>query len=145
MQINLTKEQFKEMLLAAMLYSWICGSLAEGRGEDFSKYEKLTDYLLKIANDEEMFDLVENFEGNLVPSDELAEEEGEIMDKFGEDEFWERLVRYLGKRDFYRDMTKEEKREAKKNNWLPERVHEFYERYNKEFEEYGVERLEVKK
>jgi len=35
MQIELSKEQFKEMLLAAMFYSWIRGGLADEKGEDF--------------------------------------------------------------------------------------------------------------
>lgn len=40
MQIELNKEQFKEILLAAMLYSFIRGGLADDKGEDYKKFEE---------------------------------------------------------------------------------------------------------
>lgn len=145
MQIEFTQKQFKEMLLAAMFYSWIRGGLADGKGEDFKQYEELESYLLQIAKRENMTELFENFKDELIPSDELSEEEEEIMDEYDDDVFWHELTMRLGKRDFYRDMTDEEKKEAKENGWLPDRVHEFYDKYEKEFDKYGIGRLEVKR
>ena len=144
MQIELSKEQFKEMLLAAMFYSWISGGLADEKGEDFKRYEELEKYFLKIAKDNGFNDLVEKFHGGLLPTDELSELEEEVMDEYDDDTFWHELTTRLGKRDFWRTVTPEEKKEMKKQNWLPERVHEIYEKYEKEFEENGIERLEIK-
>ena len=144
MQIELTKEQFKEMLLAAMLYSWVYGGLADRKGENFEKFEKLAEYLLKVAKDNNLNDLVERFHDNLVPSDELSEIEEEIIEEYDDDTFWHELTTRLGKRDFWRTVTPEEKEKIEKDDWLPERINEFYEKYEKEFEENGLERLGVK-
>ena len=66
MQVELTKEQLKEMLLAAMFYSFIRGGLADDKGEDFKKYEELENYLLKIAEENGFNDLIEKFHGQLI-------------------------------------------------------------------------------
>ena len=42
------------------------------------------------------------------------------------------------------DLSKEQLKEMEKRDWLPDRAQEFFDKYNKEFEEYGVERLEIK-
>ena len=144
MQIDLSKEQFKEMILAAMLYSFIRGGLADDKGEDFKKYEELENYLLKIAEENGFNDLVEKFHGHLIPSDELSELEEEIMSEYDEDAFWHELMTRLGRRDFFRTVTPDEDKEMEKRDWLPDRAQEFFDRYNKEFEDYGVERLEIK-
>ena len=144
MQIDLSKEQFKEMILAAMLYSFIRGGLADDKGEDFKKYEELENYLLKIAEENGFNDLVEKFHGHLIPSDELSELEEEIMSEYDEDAFWHELMTRLGRRDFFRTVTPDEDKEMEKRDWLPDRAQEFFDKYEKEFEEYGVERLEIK-
>jgi hypothetical protein len=71
-----------------MFYSWIRGGLADRNGEDFEKYDELKDYLLKAAKDNDLDDLIEDFKGNLLPSDELCGLEEEIMAKNDEDTFW---------------------------------------------------------
>ena len=143
MRIELTKEQFKEMLLAAMLYSWVRGGLVDSRGEDFKKYEELEKYLLKIAKDNELQDLVEEFHDHLVPTDELAELEEEIMEEYDDDIFWHELVTRLGGRDFWRTVTPEERKTVEEKGWLPERVSGIYEKYEKEFEERGLDRVRI--
>lgn len=143
MQIELDKEQFKEMIMAAMLYSWVYGGLADGKGEDFRKYEKLEDYLLAIAKEKGLTDLYENFKGSLLPAEEMCEDQQEIINEYNEDNFWHDLVTMLGKRDFWRSLSKKEEKEVRKKDWLPEKVHEFYDKYWREIEEHGVDRLEI--
>ena len=83
--------------------------------------------------------------GSLFPSNELCEEcYEEIIEEFNEDQFWFNLGINLGKLDFMKTMTKEEEKEAEKKNWLPERVHSFYDNYEKEFEKHGTDRLFIK-
>lgn len=144
MQVEMSKEQFREMLLAAMFYDWICGGLADAKGEDFEKYEDLEKFLLKIAKDNGFDDLVQKFHDRLVPSDELCEIEERIIDDYDDDVFWHELITRLGKRDFWRTVTPEEEKEIEKQGWLPERVDEFYEKYEEEFEKNGIERLEIR-
>jgi len=35
-------------------------------------------------------------------------------------------------------------KEMSKTQWLPERVHDFYEKHEEGFEKYGIDRLEIK-
>lgn len=145
MQIELNKKQLKEMILAAMLYSFIRGGLADDKGEDYKKFEELENCLLKIAEDNGFNDVIEKFQGHLIPANELSELEEEIMSEYDDDAFWHELMTRLGRRDFFRTVTPEEQKEMKKRDWLLDRAQEFFDKYDKEFEEYGVERLEIKK
>ena len=131
------------MLLAAMLYSFIRGGLADDKGEDFKKYEELENYLLKVAEENDFNDLIEKFHGQLIPADELSELEEEIMSEYDDDALWSELITRLGRRDFFRTVTPAEDKEMKKRDWLPDRAQEFFDKYDKEFEKYGVERLEI--
>ena len=127
-----------------MLYSFIRGGLADDKGEDFKKYEELENYLLKVAEDNGFNDLIEKFHGQLIPSDELSELEEEITSEYDDDALWSELITRLGRRDCFRTVTPEEDKEMKKRDWLPDRAQEFFDKYDKEFEKYGVERLEIK-
>jgi len=50
----------------------------------------------------------------------------------------------LGQRDYEREATKEDAEYTEAHyGMLPEKVHKYYKKYDDEFEEYGIERLEV--
>ena len=144
MQLEIDKNHFKEMLKAAMLYSWVYGGLADGRGENFTKFEKLEKYLLKKAQENNLKDSISEFDGGLLPSDELCEELEATIAEYEDDSFWSDLTVSLGKRDFFRDATEAEMKEMSKTQWLPERAHDFYEKYEEEFKKHGIDRLEIK-
>ncbi|MBI5913111.1 hypothetical protein HY839_01575 [Candidatus Azambacteria bacterium] len=145
MKIEPTKEQYKELLLLVLLGSWVRGGVADMRGEYSKEMDELEEYLLGEAKNFDLDDLVEHFEGHIVPSDKLSKEYEEIMEEYNDDEFWIQLSRRLGQRDFERTISEEEERHMKDNNgWFPERVHELYKEYDKEFEKHGIDRLEIK-
>lgn len=145
MEIELTKEQYKELLLLVLLGSWVRGGVADMRGEHGKEMDELEEYLLREAKNFDLTDLAEPFEGHTVPSDRLSEEYEEIMEEYNDDEFWSQLSTRLGQRDFERTMSKEEEQHIKDNNgWFPERIHEIYEKYDEEFEKHGIDRLEIK-
>ena len=128
----------------AMIGEYVRGGVLDSWGEyDPAKHNALMEYLLEQAYQAGRTDLVERFEGHLVPSDALSDAEDELMAEYNDDEFWSELSSRLGRRDFEASMTADEKREAEVKGWLPERVYEFYEKYEKEFEEYGVDRLGI--
>ncbi len=144
MKIDISKEQLKEMILASMIYSWILGGLADSKGENFEKYEKLENFLLQTAKDNGFYDLAEEFKGYLVPTDDLSEQEERIMEEYDEDVFWNELIVAFGKRDFWRTATPEEEEKTREEGWLPERIHEIYKKYGDEFGNFGIDRLEIK-
>ncbi len=145
MKLELTKEQFKELVMASEVYSWIFGGVAEERGEDFQKYEKISDYLLEKAKEAGLKELYEDFEGTLILNEKISKKLEETIHEYNENEFWDTLVTALGKRDFWQTVTKEEEMKIKKEKWLPERVHTFYDKYWDEVNQYGVDRLKIEK
>ncbi|MBI1755077.1 hypothetical protein HYR65_02225 [Candidatus Azambacteria bacterium] len=145
MNIELTKEQYKELLLLVLLGSWVRGGVADMRGEYGKEMDELEEYLLREAKKFNCSDLAEYFEGHIVPSDRLAKEYEKIIEEYNDDEFWSQLSTRLGQRDFEKTISKEEKQHMKDNNGrFPERIHTLYEEYDKEFEKHGIDRLEIK-
>ena len=140
-----TKEELKEILLTMMVGIFLRSAVAEARGEDWQKIEKQADFFLNLAKKLGYQNLYEIFKGEIIPANELGLLEEKIIDEYNDEEFWETLGVRLGRRDFFRDITKKELAVIEKKGWLPEKVHQFYERYRREFEKYGIERLEVVK
>lgn len=141
--LTLTKEQYRELLLNAMIGVHIRGALADDRGEDFKKIEAREQFLCARAELFDSEDLVEAFHGEIIPSEALEEMAHTIIDDYEDDAFWERLETDLGKRDFFRTMTAEEREKMEQEQWLPDRVQEIYDRYAEEFEKNGIENLEI--
>ena len=144
--LNLTKKQFKELLLDVMVGTYVRGGVADALEQDWQKFEKITDYLVEQAKVAGFSDLVQNFMGHNRPCDELCDAEEEIMEIYNDDEFWHEIATRLGQRDFERQKTKEDEKYMQENNGqYPEKIHEIYDKYEKEFETYGLERLEIVK
>ena len=112
------------------------------KSDDLEEFEK---YLLSFAKDFSSEDLVEKWEGEIIISDETSEKFQEITDDYEDLIFWDELATKMGKRDFQRSITKEDKKYLKENNnWLPEKIHKIYNKYHDEFEENGIDNLEIK-
>lgn len=149
MEINLTREQYLNLLELSYIANNVFGVLGdiipEARYKRKSEeMDKLEDYLLKYAGEFGCSDLVEDFHGKTLLKDEIYERMQETMDEYDDFTFWNNLEVRMGKRDFGRTITKEEEREMEKNGgWYPDRINELYDKYAKELEEYGIERLEI--
>lgn len=142
---DLSKAEFKEILLTFMVGEFVRASVAETKGEDWQKIENQLDFFLDLAEEFGFTDLVEYFEKHRISSEDLNKKEGKIMDLFVEDEFWEELEVRLGQRDFFESLSKEEKERLFKEKpfWLPDKIDEFYDKYRKEFEKDGIKRLRI--
>jgi len=145
MELKLNNEQFRELLIDVVIGTYIREAVLDARGEDFEDVGKLQEYLLFVAKDFNAEDMVENFKGSLIPSEKVCEEyHDKNIEEYNDNEFWHRLETDLGKRDFLKTLTDEERKKIEKDGWLPDRVNEFYDRYAKEFEKHGIERLYIK-
>ena len=145
MRIQFSDKQFKELLFLVMIGSYVRDGVLDSRGEyDNEKHDILEKYLLERAKDEGHDHLVEDFKDSLIPSDELCRKEEELIAEYNDEEFWFELGNRLGRRDFEKSMTDEEREKVEKEGWFPERVNEFYKKYSDEFEKRGIERLEIK-
>ena len=149
MQIEFSREQYRSLMKAVEIGDAVYGILGDlvdkKYKKDSNKIQELQTYLLSKAADFRSKDLMEIFNGHVITSDKFGGQMEDVLYDYDNDVFWDELERRLGKRDFYRNITAEEKVESEKTEWLPERVHEFYEQWRKEFEDFGVNRLEVNK
>ncbi|MBU6214566.1 hypothetical protein KGM48_01855 [Patescibacteria group bacterium] len=147
MNLNLTKEEFVELLQVVYLGTYVRNAVREQEGEyDHARDEALGNRLYRIALELGVPGIEQDEKYKYVgPSNALEKEWHDIIEAYEEDEFWHELEVLLGKRDFYRTMTREDSETLEKTGWLPERIHDLYEKYADEFEKFGIERLEINK
>ena len=150
MKIEITKEQYLTLIKAVNAGSCVYGILGDDVAEEYKEesnnIDKLREYFLKFAKDFGYEKITEKFKGKLIMNEEFSEILDEAIDDYDDNTFWHELETRLGKRDFERIMTKEEIFEIEKEGgWLPERIHEIYDGWRKEFEKHGIERLEIVK
>lgn len=148
MKINLTKKQYESLIKAVEAGSSVYGILGDMVSDDYKKesdeIEDLQEYLLGFASDFGFPHMTEKFEGELIMSDDFSEKLHEAIDDYNDETFWHELEIRLGKRDFERTITEAEKKEMKENGWwYPKRIQELYAKWSKEFEDNGVERLDI--
>jgi hypothetical protein len=74
---------------------------------------------------------------------DLVSETDSAMAAYDDETFWFELEGSLGERDFYQYGSDDEIDEAERSGRLPERVEWYYRKYRKEFDEHGVDRLEI--
>ena len=142
-KIELTPQQFRDLLLLVGLGTFMKESVDELLDKDLTKTNQTLKSLYRLAYEHGLNNLVEKFENHIVPTTPLAKEEAFIIDTFIEDHFWDALVTHLGKRDFYRSLTDQEKIDLMQNQWLPDKVYEFYQKWEEEFDKHGLERLGI--
>jgi len=120
--------------------------VAELHGKYNIKMNELEDYIFAKAKEFGVDQAVEvDGDGKATMSDEFAEKIEEMMEEYDEDEFWSELSSRLGRRDYFKTITPEEKEKIEKDQWLTRRVDELYSAYDEEFEKHGIDRLEVVK
>ncbi len=149
MEIDLTKEQYQNLLDACAIADNVYGILGDTWPDTYKRQseriEKVREYLLLHAEDFGCKDLAETFKGKLIPSDAYSAVMDVIMEDYDDETFWHELETRLGKRDFENTMTDAEREEVEKKGWLPDRIHGIYEKWVEEFVKYGVDRLVINK
>ncbi len=140
-----TEEELKELVFTLMIGTWVREAVAEANGEDISKFNKQVKKFLELAENLGYKQLIQYFHGSLLPSDKLCSEEEKVLEYYNDLTFWEELELRLGQRDFFKEVTKLQLREIKKKHSLPDKIHSYYEKYRKEFEKNGIDRLEIAK
>ena len=149
MKINFSKQQYKDLLASVTMANTIHELLSDTIESEDIDYEELAErtgdleeYLLEFAD---AFDLSDG-STFLTSDDDYETETDMIMDDFEEYVLQEALPNILAWRDFNRDYTDEEqeKMEEENGNFFGVELFPYEERYMKEFEEYGFNRLFIK-
>ncbi len=150
MKINLTNKQYKILIDALEMSSFIYGQISDFVDDKFkkniSKIEDVEKYLLQFSKDF-------SFEKNLCKDcGELSLDEEYYMkilddlDSYDEYQMFENLANKLGRRDFEKVYSLKEIKEISKkhNGYLGVPMYDFEKKYYDEFNSHGYDRLFIK-
>jgi len=148
--ITLDADQYRDLLgvldIGLLVKETILGARkgdAEAREElaDLASLEKV---LLESAVGTDAENLVQDAGKRLLPSDDVMDETEETVDEYVEDQFWLELSDRLGQRDFLENVSEESLEDVDAEEVaLQDGVREYYAKYDKEFDRYGLDRLRV--
>ena len=145
MKINFTKRQYEDLMKLVYLGAWMINSHRTDNIED--RYEELEQYILSFSEEFGAEKYVEfDEELNRFFTTREFEEETEIeqyKEEYDDNTFWDELIYRLARRDLIKTygeaavftMTTDE---------LLDKEQPFIDRYELEFERYGIDNLEIK-
>jgi hypothetical protein len=142
MDISLTQEQYKILLVMTYLGNWMVNSHQVEREQVF---ETVASQVYAQAESLGVIGLVERDpdDGKYYPTRELEELAAERMEAYDNETFWAELIERLSERD----LVAKHGQSACEKMTIEERfvnVEEFETRYDEEFETHGIERLAIK-
>ncbi len=145
--VSFTKKEFNELLTLTSIGEYVRDGVLEDRGE-YKGHE--VESLIQKLYDEAVKHKIPGIETTDLdgmkytgPTNEREEEEHAWIEEHDEENFWETLSTRLGRRDFFNNMTPEDKIEMENTGWLPKTIQTYFERYGHEFETYGLERVAI--
>ncbi|MDX2000253.1 MAG: hypothetical protein SF066_21245 [Thermoanaerobaculia bacterium] len=144
MTIDLTDDEFAALLEMAYLGEWMANSHLASDDDKNSEYEAVLGKLLGLAREVGLDELVEEDGGKLGPSAAFEESEAmrSVIEDYDNDTFWQEIVDRLATRDLlqrYGERRLDAMSPEERLNLLDEAA----DRYAKEMEEYGLDRLIV--
>ncbi len=151
MKIEVSKEQYQDLIITSELSNWILGILSDSIDNDninykniYNRIEKLEKYLFSYAKEFGMENKFENYMGDILLKEEENLKYQEIINDYDDYIFWSELENKLAREEFFKTITEKEKKEIEKTSWLPERFMYIEDKYRKEFEQNGVKNLEIR-
>jgi len=151
MHIDLDKEQFRELLLLVSAGNHVRRGARSAEEYSPDTEETLISGLYEMAYEAGIGDVeidsknkAEENTGAIIPTRNFEESVHTLIEGFSDSTFWHELSLLLAQRDLERSITPDERLSMELNGLeLPSRLFELSERYNKEFETFGIDRLEI--
>jgi hypothetical protein len=142
MEISLTPEQYKTLLLTTYLGNWMVNS---HQVETDKTFDTLASHVYSYAESFGLAGLVEldADNGQYYPTRKLEELAAEHRDEYDNETFWAELIERLSQRD----LDAKYGQDASEKMTVEDRftkLEEFETRYDEEFETHGIERLTIK-
>ncbi len=163
MKLELTKEQLESLVKVVYLGNWLANSW---RTEDvINEFNEIESVVLKAAEENGLGEMVEHAEGDegecaeeecschghhtheagqLVASAELEESCEELVDFYNDNTFWDQIIYRMADRDYAIKYGDENLEKVFSDEGMA-REKPFLEKYEKEFYEHGLERLEIRR
>lgn len=134
MNIELTKDQFRNLLEMAYLGEWMVNANREGE-DAVGKYSKLLEYLFSKCAEFGCADMCRTEDGEIFPSEKF-EKTGvmDYIDDYGEDTLASTLAEYLASRGLPPSLEGDDRMDY---------IEEKFDTYMKEFDENGFENVNV--
>ena len=144
-KLELTKEEYKKLMDLVYIGDWVINS---HRDENvLEEYEKIEDKIFSRASDAG-FPEHADYDAELkefFPSPKFDEEIHKYIDEYNDEVFWDESVNRLVERDLLKKYkNKEEEFDNKSREDRFKESLQAEEKYNKEFEENGIDNLVVK-
>jgi hypothetical protein len=144
MKIELTKEQLDKLARLVYLGNWMANSW---RNDDvIEEYDEVESLILNEANKHGLseYSELDEVEKKYVPSHELEEKMAELVDFYNDNTFWDQLIFRMADRDYVRKYGEEAMSELETDKGM-EREKPLLEKYEKEFNEHGLDRIEIRR
>jgi len=143
MEIKFTKGQYEDLIKIVYLGTWMVNAF---RTDDrIEKFEELEQHILSYFKEFGLQECIihDNSLKKFFVTKSL--EEGELdqyIDEYNNENFWDELIYRLARRDLIRKYGEDK---LTKMDWEERLKKEspFIDKYEEEFEEYGIERIEI--
>jgi hypothetical protein len=146
MNLQLTKAELKNLIKLAYLGNWMANSWR--LSDKIEELDEMEARLLDLAAANGLTDLVDQFEEEgktiAVPTEELEEELEEMIDFYDDNTFWDQLIHRMAVRDYARKYGEDAVEDLYTTEGM-ENEKPFIEKYEKEFYENGLDRLELRR
>lgn len=143
MNITLSNAEYRLLLELLYLGEWMVSAHDEKEaGAPTGKYDPLLQKLLSYANEAELTGLVERLpeDGKLYPTREVEDSMMDVIYEYDEESFWMELVERLVERDVRATQPDGQRPQIKEYMELAGPIED---RYVREFETHGLERLKL--
>lgn len=140
MKINFTKKQYDTLLELVQLGHSITAMNDDTAYE--SRFMELIQYVMSFAKDFGYDGVLYNQENQMFDvTDELEQQIQRTIDEYEDMVFWDKLVYYMARRDFEKEMAQNPIEEEA----AFQRLIEIEEKYHEYFEKHGVEHVKIEK
>ena len=146
MNQSLTKKQFFILMKLVYLGNWIVNAFNIKQDEEYEQVEDLIFKMAQIYGFDRYVDHVEKDGSSYYPTSYFEHETDvmELIEKYDDESFWDELIYRMAERDFYKKYSKEENAKMRREEFF-KKLGELEDKYGKEFNKYGLKRLEIKK
>jgi len=145
--IEFNKKQYEALVRALQIAGSVYDILSDMVGEEYDasadEMGDLESWVLAKAGEFGMANIVEIFEGKNVLKDDVADKYTDDLTEYEEWAFWNVFAHKLADREMVRRHKKEGGPNLKLNELLDLHI-ELEEKYEKEFEEHGLDHVELK-
>ena len=143
MEMNLTKEQYADLVKILYLGTWMVNAFRTN--DRIEKFEELEQHILSYSKEFGLHECIvydDSLKKYFVTKSLEVGEIDQYIDDYNNGNFWDELIYRLAGRDLIRKYGEEK---FKKMGWEERLKKEspFIAKYEEEFEEYGIERIEI--